>query len=241
MYAIRVRLQVACRLAAVLASIVMPVAADADMVTLSPTADATISDPNRSGTYSAVDSTSLVDSVRDFPGLAGTPVDRSVITYSLAGLASGDTINSVSFLFDTQSYTSGSPRVDLVGFARDGSAFTTADATTAATLLGTYNPAALGLNVHTVSLGGAADTLIQSLLGGHALLALRIQASDGQSDNTQLYSIEGAASLGRQAPVLVVNYTPTAVPEPSSLALAAGGAASLVLAVRRRRRDSRLG
>jgi hypothetical protein len=97
-----------------------------------------------------------------------------------------------------------------------------ADGTAPATTLQSYDPFALGLGPHTLSLGSTATTLVQSLIGGTDLLALRLQGL--QNTNTQIYSKEGAATYNEQAPVLVVSYTTAAVPEPApSVLIVVGG------------------
>ncbi len=143
-------------------------------------------------------------------------------------------VTGVTFNFDISSITSQNSHIVVVnGYTGTGS-ISTADATAAATELTTYNADALGLNQHSIDLGAAGVSLVESLAGTSQAVALRLQ---GQAFgvNTQVYSIEQAAQLGFfgvTPPSLTVTYS--AVPEPASATLMAVAGVAIVFSCRRR-------
>jgi hypothetical protein len=193
--------------------------ASAAVIVVDPAVDATIHDETGNGTFDFVTTTGSTNGVRNFPGFG---IDRSVIEYDLSALA-GASIGSVTFTYETASYTSPSPLVDILAYVGNGSA-SLPDATVAASLVGSYDPAQ-GFGIKTVALDPA---VISTLLSGGSFLGLRFEGR--LNANTSFYSSEGPpAPFERQRPTLTVETADaTAVPEPGSLILLMTGGAGLI-------------
>ncbi len=213
------------------ASSLMAGQARANFVQIVGASDANLEDPGLTGNFTTINGLSptaygLVISRFANAG-AATGESRSVIEFNLAGLGAGATVQSLTFNFQVASFvTPAASPIGIYGYAGSGT-IGLADATTAATLLGTYEPASIGLNPGSITLSTAT---LQSLLGSSSFLAIRLQATTAYA-NTSLDSLEqSGSSAGFSPPVsLAVNFTPALVPEPSSLVLM-GGMASLGLA-----------
>ncbi len=135
--------------------------------------DANITDPNLSGTFTGLNTSSpaafgLI--VTRFTNLGASNAEtRSVAEFNLGSLRNAS-IQSVTFTFQESSFTSGPGQVvGIFGFAGTGT-IGLKDATTTATQLATYNPTAVGNTVQTLTLSAAT---IQSLVAGSDFLALR--------------------------------------------------------------------
>lgn len=152
---------------------------------------------------------------------------RGILEYHLGGVPDGATIESAKMTFNVNAITEdsvdGGPEVRLYGYSGDGAA-TTADVNQTANLIGLGTPITNTSSAYDVALNPAS---IQALLAGGndylGVLAL------GSADGNQLgfWTNESGLNPAR----LSITY---AVPEPSAMALLAGGM-GLLLARRRRR------
>jgi hypothetical protein len=199
-------------------------------------ADANITDPNLSGNFTGLNTSSPATFgliVSRFTDLGASNAEiRSVAEFSVASLKNAS-IQSVTFTFDESSLTS-TPGQTVGVFAYAGSGtIGLADATTSATQVASYDPTAIGLGVHTLTLNAAT---LQTLLSNSNFLALRFQGL-GAYENTQFNSVEthNFAPTLTTAPTLGVTFDPAAVPEPASIVMVSGMGA-IVAAFRSRRR-----
>jgi hypothetical protein len=179
--------------------------AGAATYTLNPLVDGVANDTNGDGLFDGVTTNGTFLSVRNFPG---TLIDRPLIEYSTTTIPAG-IINSVTFQFYEQAFTSSSTSVNLIGYIGDG-ALSLSDATVTGTLLGNYNPVSAGIGAEGVPLDLAQFNALRT----SPRIGLRLESGGGPV-NTQITSSEGA--LG-DWPLIVLNYT---VPEPSSAAAVA--------------------
>jgi hypothetical protein len=176
--------------------------AEASQLVVGDYADGYAESPNGNGTFTFVNTTDMA--IRQF---TNTVIDRSIANFNLSALPSNAAISSVSLEFNITSYTSNAGRVvDVLGFDTTGGV-TVADATVAASSLGSYNSFNLGLGAQTISL--SASTL-KTLLGGSSIVGLRFQG-DSETVNT---SIGSRSQPFTPQPTLVINY---ATPEPASI------------------------
>src|SRR5687768_12728076 len=113
---------------------------------------------------------------------------RAVIEFPTTALPSNAVIQSLSFDFEQVSHANQTSVVNIMGFADNGT-ITGADATAAATQMGSYSAVALGLGDHSVTLTPAT---LQSLVGTGQHLALRLQSGSADT-NTSIASIQDAA------------------------------------------------
>ena len=210
----------------------------ADHLTIVGKSDANLTAPTTVGDFTGFNtlSPSLYGlAVTQFAGLnAPTVENRSVIEFDVSALGSRPTIQGATFDFQISSITSTPGQlVGIYGYAGTGS-IGLADATTKATLLGSFDPTSSGLGVASVSLTGSA---LQDVLGNSGFLGLRLQGINSY-ENMSLDSLETAALFPQFeiAPSLAVSYTAAAtVPEPSSMVLLGGMGAIAGLFVARRR------
>jgi len=198
------------------------------------TIDDNIYDNTGTGTFTQVVSASNGLDIRNFAGASPNFEHRAVIEFLQFTLPANVTVTSVLFNFDAKVVTNQqSPIVGVFGYTGTG-LISTADATAAATQLTTYDNSALGLGQHSIDLGAAGISLIESLSGSPQPLAIRLQGI-AFGVNTEIYSIEEAAFPTITPPSVTINYS--SVPEPSSVALL--GVAGLVLATYFVRRPAR--
>ena len=196
-----------------------PSRAAADMLTVTDYADAYAEAPNSGGPYNVLVGNGNDLVIRQF---AASTSDVALAKFDLSALPTNATITGVQFQFDSVVITGNTGRVvDVLGFTTSGGV-TLADATVAASALGSYDNFALGLGVHTINLSLAT---FQALLNSSHVLGLRLQG-DVESVNTAITSLRSGA-LG-PPPQLTITFT--AVPEPAAvvqvlvgLALLAGG------------------
>jgi len=219
-------------------ALAIPTMGRAGTIIINGSLDANFTDPTGTGTFTIVEtptSTTNLD-IRDFAGAFPNFEHRSVVNFSLASLPTNAVVQDVTFNFQAVSVTSNTGRtVGLFGYAGSNS-LTLADATAAATLLASYDNFALGLGNHSVDLGPAGNTLLDSVAAQGKPLDLRIQGTTFGT-NTALLSIEDAFLFGAGPPSITVTFNAaSSVPEPSSLVLAGMGALSaLVCSLRRKR------
>ncbi len=117
-------------------------------LTLTTTADGMVADTNHDGVFDSVDSTSASISNRWFNPPTTPAQERGIFEFDLRNIAAGSRVDSASFSFHVQSFTSGDgiyPRFVLRAYPGDG-AVTLADATAPAITLGTGEIRSLGVN-----------------------------------------------------------------------------------------------
>jgi|GEM_PF-2234808 len=154
-------------------------------LTLTTTADGMVMDTNHDGVFDSVNSTSATISNRWFNPPTTPAQERGIFEFDLRDIAAGSTIDSASFAFHVQSFTSGDgvyPRFVLRAYAGDG-AITLADATAPAITLGTGEIRSLGVN--SVEVDAA---VIQSLVGQR--LTVRLENSEVMGRWASLSSLE---------------------------------------------------
>jgi hypothetical protein len=202
----------------------MAAKATADTLTLTASADGTLESTHGDGTFNKQFSASELFNfglvIRKFQGLFE---DRSVMAFDLSALKPGTKINSLTFHFDELAFTTNPERrVNVLGYGSN-SPIALADATQAATLVGTYDSAALGLGVHDVSLD---TSVLQALVGTSTNLKLRLEGF-GESLNTSNASLESPGPFFKPPQVIIDFNAGNPVPEPSTLCLAGMLSASL--------------
>jgi hypothetical protein len=152
------------------------------------------------------------------PGIYGLVVNafnggtKPVIDFNLSSIPTHATITSVQFNFDETSHANANSTVSILDYGRGG-AITAADATAAATQIGSYNATTVGLGLQSINLNSAADSSIQSLLGGSLDLGVRLEAGSNET-NTSMGAIEQSSAY--VPPALQVTYS---VPEPASVGI----------------------
>jgi hypothetical protein len=156
-------------------------------------------------------------SIRRFNGVLE---ERTLLEFDPRSIA-GQTVSAAQFKFNESGVANSNTRVDILGFMDNG-AIDLADATATAVLLGSYDPVALGLGAHSVTLNASS---LQSLITASQFVELRLQGIDGT--NTQLGKLGGSF-----LPVPTLSVT---VPEPGCAGLLTA-AAMLLLRTRRRAR-----
>ena len=223
-------------------AVAVPTMGHAGTIIINGSLDRNFTDPTGSGAFTIIEtptSTTGLD-IRQFVGAFPNFEHRSVVNFSLAssGIPTNAVIQDVTFNFQAESVTSNTGRtVGLFGYAASNT-LSLADATAAATLLASYDNWALGLGKHSVDLGPAGNTLLDSLVAQGKPLNLRLQGTTFGT-NTLVDSIEMASGFPQfySAPSITVTFTTAAsVPEPSSLVLAGMGVLSaLVCSLRRKR------
>ena len=208
--------------------------ATADTLSFAALSDAGVFDTGADGTFDSIDSGDVVLSIRNFSTLppASAFQERGVAEFSLSSLPTGSTLTGASFRFDERGFANSNTRVDIFGYQGNGVA-ELADATRPGSLLGSYDPVASGLGLHSVTLDLPA---FATLLASSASIGLRFQGIE--STNTQITSIEGARLFNTIAPTLVIDFAPgAAVPEPTTaLLLGIGLVVGAPLSLRRARR-----
>jgi hypothetical protein len=195
---------------------------DAAQITLSGSTDANLDDPTGTGTFTGLNVDPPATYGLEAVNFVGAPVfdfeKRSVVEFNNSVLPTNAIINSVTFNFRVASYANNQFGVGVSAYAGTGT-ITLADATAAATQVGTYQSDAL-TEFHV----GLSSTTFQSLLSSSSYFALRLAGLE-QTVNTSIFGIEGnSQSL---APSLTISYSVASVPEPGGLTLGCVAAISL--------------
>jgi hypothetical protein len=201
---------------------VMITSAKADSTSIDVSVNATAKDTNGDATFEALSSASdnelfglVVRKVLD-PGFQLE--DRPLLEFDISQFTLGEIINSVSFRFQEGAFTSSGSTVNVLGYSGSGT-LSISDATTASTLLGSYDPVTLGLGIHSLSLD---SSYLQSLIGSSNFLGLRLQSSGGLVNTSQTSMEQAALSLDFFiSPHLDIDFTP--VPEPTTILLLGSG------------------
>jgi hypothetical protein len=202
----------------------MAAGARADTITITASADGTLESTLGNGTFNKQFTTSELFNfglvIRQFSGIVA---DRSVMAFDLSALKPGTKMNSLTFHFDELAFTTNPERrVNVLGYGSN-SPIALTDATQAATLLGTYDSAGLGLGIHDISLDAS---VLQSLVGTSTNLKLRLEGF-GESLNTSNASLESPGPFFKPPQVIIDFTAGNPVPEPSTLCLAGVLGASL--------------
>lgn len=207
--------------AVVVCTIAAPIAV-ADMIDIDPAADGSVQDVQHDGVFDVVDPSDL--DLRNFDLQSFKLDSRGIAEFNLSGIPAGAIVDSAALVFTIGSFTSSTTSVFVDYYAGNG-LLTVDDATIAASGLGSFNAAALGLGQHSF---GIPAEVVQNLLP-NGILGLRL-TTPLNSGNTQLVS--SAADGSPPGPLLMVIYQ---VPEPSTMVLGAMALIGLAACGRRRR------
>lgn len=152
----------------------------------------------RPGTVSSLVEGESVLYIGGFPGDATFPEQRPILEYPITGLPTGAVIQAAHMEVQYNG-SSGSPRIEITGFAGDGLA-SLSDATVAGTLLATTGPtSAISSNILPLD-----ASYISSLVGHSSYLGLRLRSLD-LPQYVGFYTKESNAAL--LPPRLVIEYS----------------------------------
>lgn len=239
--------------AALTAAFVLPAAASAAVLVLSPEADGFIrasqsaAQTNNAGNViflvGDVSETDVLRGVLSFnlndPALIGATINSVTLTLNLNGPDTGTSFNAVEtieLLRLTESFT----EAGATWTSRNGATnWTTAGGTFATPALATTtaNPSTSVKGADVVFSSAEFATSVAGSVGQNIDLLLKLATVDANRSVFRFVSQESATPDAALRPVLTIDYTPAAIPEPSAFAAVAGlGALGLVAARRRRRR-----
>ena len=196
---------------------------NAQAVIIETFSDVEFQDNDGDGVFENIDTTDATLGTRSFPGFAGAPTNTSVMFFDVTPIA-GVALDSAELALQLQGFTSSTQAIDIGGYIDDG-AITPLDRIIPTVTLGTFTPGNFNLGTIFVPLD---EDVLETLAVGGGPIGLRFNATG--IANFQVASREGTTL----APTLSV--VPTAVPEPTSLALLTA-LATLTVARHHRRRQ----
>ena len=166
---------------------VLGVPASAGQVTLNGTVDANLYDPTGTGDFTQIQTNPVGRVIEDFVGYLILPFEkRAVIEFSTSSLPSNASIQSVTFNFETTSTANNEHLVGVLAYAGSGT-ITLADATAAASQVGTYEDTAVGSTTQVSLTSSDFQSLFDQQSG---YFALRLQGLE-QTVNTSIAGIAG--------------------------------------------------